>query len=584
MAIELGDMRALKVIYELNKRYMATDFPRLGFVNPMRLAARHGRLDMLEWLYEQEEGDKWISDRWLRTSAFDSGNLEVMEWIQERFDEDIDDYLLTSSMDAVASRGAYELFNWMDRAFDIQLTADAMDGAAANGHFEMVKHLQHTGFHMCTTAAMDKAAANGHLVIVEFLHQHHQEGCTTRAMDDAAANGRLDVDVVHLQATTAAAEDHVEIIHWHYRDISLHMHSEAIGVTAAVHGALGVVQYLHQFAPISVGNYDMETVVARGHLPILHYFREELKGQSGGSTTLLHAAAKSRSLDIVKLVHAHDSSRQRCSSLAINQAVAAGDLDILCFLHEKGAGNFMTEAMDLAPGRSFTLLRFLHQHRSEGCTTDAMDGAALCGRLHIVKFLRENRTEGCTTNAIDRAAARGHLHIVRYLLSHRSEGCSDRVTDGWRQGNLRVAKFLYEKELLHTSTMGGLADGATMWGDLTLLKYVCENDSYEPSWNALDGAIRDGNLSIVKYIREKLGTPYHEAVLEKAIKKDPQDPSLVQQYLAPDVVKDARSRLAFLRQKKYERFTRTGRFDPKKKKHIEDFDYDSGDESDMWED
>jgi hypothetical protein len=35
--------------------------------------------------------------------------------------------------------------------------------------------------------------------------------------------------------------------------------------------------------------------------------------------------------------------------------------------------------------------------------------------LNIVKFLHENRTEGCTTNAIGNASYNGHLDVVKWL-------------------------------------------------------------------------------------------------------------------------------------------------------------------------
>ena len=60
------------------------------------------------------------------------------------------------------------------------------------------------------------------------------------------------------------------------------------------------------------------------------------------------------------------------------------------------------------------VVKFLHENRTEGCTTDAMDSASENGHLDIVKFLHENRTEGCTTDAM----VTGHLNIVQWLREH----------------------------------------------------------------------------------------------------------------------------------------------------------------------
>ena len=68
------------------------------------------------------------------------------------------------------------------------------------------------------------------------------------------------------------------------------------------------------------------------------------------------------------------------------------------------------------------VVKFLHENRTEGCTTWAMNSAAEDGHLEIVKFLHENRTEGCTENATDFAEMNGHLEIVKWLHENRTEG------------------------------------------------------------------------------------------------------------------------------------------------------------------
>ncbi|KAI8847262.1 hypothetical protein BC829DRAFT_396815 [Chytridium lagenaria] len=61
------------------------------------------------------------------------------------------------------------------------------------------------------------------------------------------------------------------------------------------------------------------------------------------------------------------------------------------------------------------IVKFLHEHRSEGCTTHGIDSAARNGHLDIIRFLHENRSEGCTTSAMDNAAGYGHFEIVKFL-------------------------------------------------------------------------------------------------------------------------------------------------------------------------
>ncbi|RKO89335.1 hypothetical protein BDK51DRAFT_49163 [Blyttiomyces helicus] len=112
------------------------------------------------------------------------------------------------------------------------------------------------------------------------------------------------------------------------------------------------------------------------------------------------------------------------------------------FLHENRSEGCTTRALDGAAGSgNLDIVRFLHAHRSEGRTTDAMDGAVGSGQPDIFRFLHENRSEGCTFDAMDYAVetwamlldspsaedlaeAQKCEDVVSFLLCHRTEGCT----------------------------------------------------------------------------------------------------------------------------------------------------------------
>ncbi|KAK1929396.1 hypothetical protein P3T76_015148 [Phytophthora citrophthora] len=87
--------------------------------------------------------------------------------------------------------------------------------------------------------------------------------------------------------------------------------------------------------------------------------------------------------------------KQRYRSV-VYQAVTGGFGEILALLHKSDSSR------DLSPG----------------CTTGAMDGAAMEGHLEVIKWLHENRTEGCTGKAIQLAVMNGHLRTARWLTNH----------------------------------------------------------------------------------------------------------------------------------------------------------------------
>ena len=79
-------------------------------------------------------------------------------------------------------------------------------------------------------------------------------------------------------------------------------------------------------------------------------------------------------------------------------------------------------------------IKWLHENRTEGCTTDAMDEAAWRGHLKVMEWLHRNRSEGCTKMAMLNAAERGHLGIVKWLHANRSEGRRSRSSIPWPYG------------------------------------------------------------------------------------------------------------------------------------------------------
>ena len=66
-----------------------------------------------------------------------------------------------------------------------------------------------------------------------------------------------------------------------------------------------------------------------------------------------------------------------------------------------------------------------------------MNCASESGHFSIVKFLHENRTEGCTVQAMDKASLEGHLEIAVFLHQNGNVGCSVRAMDWASEGVIK---------------------------------------------------------------------------------------------------------------------------------------------------
>jgi hypothetical protein len=128
-------------------------------------------------------------------------------------------------------------------------------------------------------------------------------------------------------------------------------------------------------------------------------------------------------------------------------AATCGNLEIIKILDKKKVEGCTTAAMNWAALYGhLEVVKFLHENRGEGCTTAAMNWAALYGHLEIVKFLHENRDEGCTTAAMNWAACNGHLEIVKFLRENRTEGYSFyAIASAQLNGYTEVVKYLTGK-------------------------------------------------------------------------------------------------------------------------------------------
>ena len=122
-------------------------------------------------------------------------------------------------------------------------------------------------------------------------------------------------------------------------------------------------------------------------------------------------------------------------------------LDGLIWLNEND-GVFSSDVIDTAARKGcLNIIKWLHENRNDGCTTNAMDYAATNGHIEIVKWLHENRTEGCTTDAMDGAIVNGYLEVVQWLYENRTEGYTERAIDFiTRRGHLEIVNWLKAAE------------------------------------------------------------------------------------------------------------------------------------------
>ncbi|OQR96030.1 hypothetical protein THRCLA_07397 [Thraustotheca clavata] len=154
----------------------------------MNCAARHGQLNIIEYLYARTQLD---CNEDAMAYAAGNGHLNVVEFFYKKNPKLATQYAFHQA----AEYGHLKVVHFFLKTCPEMYSKNVMDYAAANGHLHVVRYLHYAVLsdEVCSTNAMDFAAANGHLDVVKFLHMHRTEGCTWNAMDEAAANGHLNV-------------------------------------------------------------------------------------------------------------------------------------------------------------------------------------------------------------------------------------------------------------------------------------------------------------------------------------------------------------------------------------------------------
>eukprot|EP01133_Synstelium_polycarpum_P007480 gene7480-8751_t len=213
------------------------------------------------------------------------------------------------------------------------------------------------------------------------------------------------------------------------------------------------------------------------------------------------AATRGR-MDIIQYIHLNN----RPQGMKWRLSWASGG-NVETFKYFESIDGIYCDTNTLDHASSLELVKYIHHNRTEGCTTDAMDYAAVQGRIDIVKFLHFNRTEGCTTWAMDGAASHGHMDVLEFLHFNRTEGCTtsamdmDRAIDSLKAfgaiSRTDILRFLHLNRTEGCTTSA--INKASQVGDFEAVRFLNENRSEGCTVTAMN---RAKSLEILQYLHQ----------------------------------------------------------------------------------
>ncbi|EGZ11588.1 hypothetical protein PHYSODRAFT_336109 [Phytophthora sojae] len=243
----------------------------------------------------------------------------------------------------------------------------------------------------------------------------------------------------------AQLQQDTEVFKWMYRETADALRDDYAAVSAAVAaGDVALAQWLVDTADVEPNHpAEPQGAAAGGHVDPLQWLHDRGKYLQMMLSWEVRVSAKPRTTWL------HENRPEGCTTDAIDGAASWGHLDVVKWLHEHTNEGCTAEAMNgAAEGGHLEVVNWLHENRTEGCTSAAMDNAARGGYLNIVKWLHANRTEGCTSAAMDGAAGCGAMDVVKWLRHNSKEGCTtSAMSKAAQSGYRRVLRWLYENRM-----------------------------------------------------------------------------------------------------------------------------------------
>ncbi|KAI8925969.1 hypothetical protein BC831DRAFT_248906 [Entophlyctis helioformis] len=237
---------------------------------------------------------------------------------------------------------------------------------------------------------------------------------------------------------------------------------------------------------------DMRDPVALGRLALAH----------GHGKMLRYLALETGAID----VRGYEQQDAGGQSL-LDEALGRGFVDVADVLVEAGLQGWAISPTKLAAAGQLASLQWMHSKRGLQCDrwpTDVLDTAARSGRLDMVKWLHRHRSDGCTTDAVDGALEMHHYQVATWLLAHRPEGCSPAwVCKMASQGRLDILQAMHTNPGV-TFTVG-VMDEAIRRNQLAVAEWLRANRSEGYSAKPVELALWHSSFDVARWLLSTCG-------------------------------------------------------------------------------
>lgn len=162
---------------------------------PMDIAAKHGHLDIVRWLYEKRYNPYGKEISVSGHNLFDllarEGQLHIMQWLDENITRDVE--VDAREKQLAIQNGYLDKFTWLHKDRISGCSRDSTLWAAGNGHLHVLQWLCDHKNMVPENDVIYDAIFGGHFSVVEWLYVHKKVPLPINAILAAFNRGYIDL-------------------------------------------------------------------------------------------------------------------------------------------------------------------------------------------------------------------------------------------------------------------------------------------------------------------------------------------------------------------------------------------------------
>lgn len=190
-------------------------------------------------------------------------------------------------------------------------------------------------------------------------------------------------------------------------------------------------------------------------------------------------------------------------------AASIGSIPVLELFKDEVSG---PEAMDIAAENGhLECVRWIHSNRKEGCTKQALFGAALNDHESVVRWILENypiyNKELADEKFLQKIIQSGHLGMLQFICGGDGWSTKKKIPDTMiniavEHGHIHILKW-FTAERLESIQTSSLDLCAANENALSIFHWLDSYDKLNLTSNAMDRAAQKGRLDVLRFIYKR---------------------------------------------------------------------------------